>query len=110
LLARGYFLLPQSGLDAVQQLEDLASPISAFIRDYCVVDSTESVKVDALWTAWKTWCVDDNRHTGTKELFGRDLRAALPTLKKRRPRTGEGERDHVYQGLALVGTTLAGTR
>ena len=30
---RGYFLNPASGKEAIQQLEDLSSPISAFIRD-----------------------------------------------------------------------------
>ena len=37
LTARGFFLMPESGRDAVQQLEDLSSPVSAFIRDRCKV-------------------------------------------------------------------------
>ena len=37
LNARGYFVNPESGADAIQQMEDLSSPISAFIRDRCVV-------------------------------------------------------------------------
>ena len=53
---RGYFDSPQSGKDAVQLLEDLSSPISAFIRDTCVVGGDQGVEVDALWTAWKSWC------------------------------------------------------
>ena len=61
---RGYFQVPTSGQDAVQQLEDLSSPISAFLRDRCVVDGQASIGVDALWTLWKTWCTDDNRPSG----------------------------------------------
>ena len=106
LTARGYFVTPASGREAVQQLEDLSSPISAFIRDRCTVGADQSVEVDTLWAAWKTWCSDDNRHPGTKALFGRDLRSALPRLKKMRPRT-DGDRDHVYQGIG-VGTTVPG--
>ena len=70
LMARGYFVNPDSGADAYQQLEDLSSPISAFIRDRCVV-GRQTVKVDALWAAWKTWCEEDNRPPGTKAVFGR---------------------------------------
>jgi putative DNA primase/helicase len=106
---RGYFINPDSGNDAIQQMEDLSSPISAFLRERCIVGRHE-VPVDTLWSAWKTWCSEDNRHPGTKAIFGRDLRAAVPTLKKRRPRADDGERDHVYQGLGLVNTTVSGHR
>ena len=106
LTQRGYFVNPESGADAIRQMEDLSSPVSAFLRDQCVIGGANEVKVEALWTAWKTWCTGENRHPGTKELFGRDLRAAVPTLKKRRPRTDDGERDHLYQGLGLVDTTF----
>jgi putative DNA primase/helicase len=106
---RGYFVNPESGNDAIQQMEDLSSPISAFLRERCIVGRHE-VEVDTLWGAWKTWCSEDNRHPGTKAIFGRDLRAAVPTLKKRRPRSDDGERDHVYQGLGLVDTAVSGHR
>jgi putative DNA primase/helicase len=45
---RGYFLNPDSAKDAIQQLEDLSSPISAFIRDMCLVGNHE-VEVETLW-------------------------------------------------------------
>ena len=83
---RGYFESPASGREAVQQLEDLSSPVSAFIRDACDVGEDNGVEVDALWTAWKSWCEGENRHPGTKAGLGRDLKAAVPTVKKTRPR------------------------
>ncbi len=101
LYERGYFVNPDSGKEAIQQLEDLSSPISAFIRERCSVRSDQRVEVDELWAAWKRWCEDDNRHPGTKALFGRDLRAATPTIRKARPR-GDGERIHLYQGIGLL--------
>jgi putative DNA primase/helicase len=105
---RGHFLMPESGKDAVQQLEDLSSPISAFIRDRCVVASSASVEVDALWGSWKTWCEADNRPPGTKAIFGRDLKAAVPTIKRGRPRTDdpEAEREYSYQGIGLRGSYI----
>jgi putative DNA primase/helicase len=102
LNARGYFEPPASGKDAVQQLEDLASPISAFVRDYCTLGAERRVPVDDLWKAWKAWCVADNRGPGTKAVFGRDLRAAVPTLHRARP--GDTDRSYVYEGIGLNAT------
>ena len=98
---RGYFVNPTSGKEAVQQLEDLSSPISAFIRDSCDVGGGNSVDVAEIWKAWKFWCDDENRHPGTKAGLGRDLRAAVPTVKKTRPRTTGPNRPYVYEGIGL---------
>jgi putative DNA primase/helicase len=106
LTARGHFVNPESGKDAVRLMEDLSSPISAFVRDCCLVGGRYEVTRDALWGAWKTWCEDDNRPPGTKAVFGRDLRAAVPTLKDARPRE-QSEQDEktarvrTYQGIGL---------
>lgn len=43
LMARGYFEQPQSGAEAIRQMEDLASPIAAFIREECVTDAPVSL-------------------------------------------------------------------
>ncbi len=110
LNTRGRFVTPESGTEAVQQLEDLSSPILAFVRDCCVVGLHE-VEVDVLWHAWRTWCESDNRHPGIKEVFGRDLRAAVPTVRRVKCRRGT-ERVYAYEGIALrsdSGTTVAGT-
>ena len=100
LAERGYFVSPASGQEAIQQLEDLSSPISAFIRDECVVGADYSVEVDTLWTGWKGWCEGDNRHPGTKAVFGRDLKAAIPTIRQTKPRS-KGGRKRVYEGLGV---------
>ena len=101
---RGYLVMPESGRDAVQQLEDLASPVAAFVRERCRVGQDASVEVDVLWGAWKEWCEGQGRGHGTKAVFGRDLRAALPAVQKSRPSTEEG-RQYRYEGIS-VGTTL----
>jgi len=102
VLARGYLVNPDSGREAVQQLEDLSSPISAFLRDRCIVRFDASVPVDALWTAWKAWCESNGQGIGTKAVLGRDLRAAVPTIRRERPRSEDGEdREYVYTGLGL---------
>ena len=107
LHARGYFVNPPSGAEALQQMEDLAAPVAAFIRQTCVIDANGEVEVDAIWSAWKHWCEENNRSCGTKDVFGRDLFAAVPTVRKTRPRRDDSkddskqERKHVYVGLRL---------
>lgn len=97
---RGYFVMPDSSVGALQQLEDLSSPVSAFLRERCVLEIGASVPVDALWQNWKMWCDDANRSLGTKSIFGRNLRAAAPTIHKSRLRAGS-ERQWVYEGVRL---------
>ena len=78
LTARGYFVSPQSGQDAIQQLEDLSSPVSAFIRDECVIGD-QTVSVEVVWTAWKGWCEAANQPPGTKAVFGHGSGSATET-------------------------------
>ncbi len=104
---RGYFVPPESAREAIQQLEDLSSPVSAFVRDRCVLSPDQSVAVDQLWEAWKAWCAEDNRHPGTKAVFGRNLRATAPTIRKARPRD-DGDRVHIYEGIGLAENTSPG--
>ena len=47
------------------------------------------------------WCdAHGRKEPGTEETFGRDLRAAVPSIDKTRPRTPEG-RLHFYAGIRL---------
>jgi putative DNA primase/helicase len=102
----GHFRQPASAAEAIEQLEDLASPVGAFVRERCEIGAAYTVGVDEIFDAWKTWCEAQGRdHPGTKQTFGRDLRSALPELRMTQPRAG-GERTRAYQGLRLA----AGTR
>jgi len=49
--------------------------------------------------AFRTWCELTENRKGSREMFGRDLRAAVPSVRK--VRSGTSERHHVYRGLAL---------
>lgn len=106
LQTRGYFLNPASSAEAIQQMEDLSSPITAFIRDRCVERYDAEVEVEVLWTAWKAWCTETNTKSNTKAIFGRDLRAAVPRVKLARPRH-QGDRVYRYDGIGLRTTDNA---
>ena len=91
LRQRGRFIQPSSGQKLIEELEDLASPIGAFLREECVIGPEREVFVRDLFDRWKIWCERMGRKdAGTAPNFGRDLRAAVPTLDCRQHRT-EGD-------------------
>lgn len=99
---RGHFVQPAAAAEAVEELEELGSPISAFVREYCEIGAGRSVAVDTLFVSWQDWCVQQGRaYAGDKQRFGRDLRAAVPALKVSKPRDDNGRRVRVYEGLGF---------
>lgn len=98
LKARGRFVQPASVEDAIRDLEDLASPVSAFVRERCEVGPGRRAWIDELYKAWQAWCEQDGRtHVTNKQAFGRDLMAAAPGITRRRS-TGMAS---FYEGIGL---------
>jgi hypothetical protein len=61
------------------------------------------VTVDAIFTAWKLWCDDNNRRPGSKQQFGKMLNAAQPGIRRVQPREDDS-RYRAYQGIRLNDT------
>jgi len=102
LAERGYLIQPKSSEEAISQLEDLASPISAFLRERCTVEPGKSVEANELFHAWQGWCQATGRAgAGNIQSFGRDLRAAVPGLGISQPRMAGG-RMRFYEGIDLA--------
>jgi putative DNA primase/helicase len=102
LRGRGYFEQPPSARAAVRELEDLGSPIGAFVRDRCIVGAGYEVTVDDLFAAWDGWCYKQGReHSGDRQSFGRNLRAAVPGLSAAKQRRFAGVLERYYEGLRL---------
>lgn len=101
LRERGHFVQPASSEELREAMDELSSPVGAFVRDCCEVDDCHSVAVAALYEAWQGWCRSAGRDTTTTEqTFCRDLLAAVPRLKKVRPREGDF-RYRAYHGIGL---------
>jgi putative DNA primase/helicase len=101
---RGHFIQPESGEDDMRTMEDMASPIGAFIREKCVIGVDKKVVKKLLYRAWCTWCGEQGRQgAGNNLTFGKALKEALPQLGEERPRTGEAERPEYYTNIALKG-------
>jgi putative DNA primase/helicase len=104
LAARLRFTRPQGADEAMVALQDLAPPVAAFVRDRCVRGPEHAIAVDDLYAAWRTWAEDDGHAKSTKQVFGRDLRAAIPGLRVARPGAHDAsDRSRVYVGVGLKG-------
>ena len=96
------FLQPDSGLESLGEMNDLASPVAAFVRDCCVIDRVAWVTPASLFAAWESWCKTQGRErfVGTLQSFSRDMLAVEPGLRRKRVRDG-GDRQRVYEGIGL---------
>jgi putative DNA primase/helicase len=89
LRERGFFVQPESASQTIQDLEDLGSPISAFIRERCKISPELNVDRIALFGAWKTWCrVQGIDQPGTAMMFGKNLHAAVRSVGRAQPTEG----------------------
>lgn len=107
LRTHGKFLVPASSTAAVEELDELASPIIAFARERCSIAAGHTVECLDLFQEWQSWCAAQGReHSGSAQTFGRDLTAAYPYITTSRPRIG-GVRVRQYEGIT-VGADGAG--
>jgi putative DNA primase/helicase len=89
-----------SAEESIAQMRDLASPIGAFVREECDVGAGYEVEVDVLYGAFKVWAENNGHTKSSKQVFGRDLHAAVPSLRKPQQR-GTEKRRRVYSGIRL---------
>jgi putative DNA primase/helicase len=110
LQERGHFRQPQSGETLVEEMEELSSPVKAFVTDWCLVNPGLSIKANDLYEAWKNWCVEAGRdRPGTVQIFGRNLSAAFPEIRMTRLGS-RSDRARRYEGIALQEPQMAAPR
>jgi putative DNA primase/helicase len=85
--------------EAVTAMRDLSSPVSAFVREKCEVGANKAVGTDALYDAYKKWCETNEHPKSPKQVFGRDLRAVVQSV--RLTQSGTAPRIRQYVGLSL---------
>jgi putative DNA primase/helicase len=93
----GRFTRVPSADEAIVAMRDLASPVAAFVREHCTLKPQLQVGVDDLYESYKKWAEDAEYPKASKHVFGRDLRAAFPAVRK--SRLGDRARVHVYLGI-----------
>ncbi len=109
LAKRGYFIQPESAKESIEQLEILGSPVTAFVREKCELGPGQDfiVEVNDLYAAWRMWCESSGLKPTIKSVFGRDLSAAFPSIRKTRPTKEaaadeEKKRVQKYENIKLV--------
>jgi putative DNA primase/helicase len=55
--------------DIIAALQELASPVAAFVQDRCQVEPSLEVAVDDLYKAWKQWAEDNGHRAKTMPLL-----------------------------------------
>jgi putative DNA primase/helicase len=101
LTVHGQFTRPPGADETVRTLQDLASPVAAFVRDCCVKGPDEQVTVDDIYKRFRDWAESNGAVKSSKTVFGRDLRAAVAgRLKVMQPGSGDN-RARVYVGIGL---------
>lgn len=101
LTTNGRFTVPESSEAAATMMMDLASPVSAFVRERCELGPDKVVAKDLLYIAWTMWAESNGHHAGAKITFGRSLHAAVPGLG-RADVPIDNRRVHGYRGIGLI--------
>jgi putative DNA primase/helicase len=101
LQERGRFIQPASSREIIREMEDLTSPVGAFVRERCELGNDFSIRMADLYEAYQKWCEDNGRKPTSQQVFGRDLRAAQPDIGDSQPRA-RGARVRVYKGIRLI--------
>jgi putative DNA primase/helicase len=106
LRERGWqFLQPANGVEMVEDLSDLASPIRVFVKDHCEIGMPNSVKLETLFLKRRSWAAQHNQWPSSEEEFSKKLRAAFHHIDSDRPRTFNDKpnlgRKTVLRGIGL---------
>lgn len=101
LRQRGYFVQPATSEQLREQLDELSSPVSAFIADKCELNAALAIECAELYKAWCEWCEQAGRTPGTIQVFGRDLSASRPEITVSNNRMG-AHRIRKYNGIGLA--------
>lgn len=102
LLETGRFITPAASEQAIADLEAISSPIKVFLRDVCDVAPGNTIECEELYERWSEWCRKNGRDAGNQQVFGRDLRTALPMIGQTQRRLLDGRRKRFYEGVGLV--------
>ena len=100
----GRFVTPASSEELTEQMSDLASPVSQFVRECCELGSEHSIPLDALHREFRRWAEDAGQdRVPIRAHFSRDLSAAFPRIHRARQRViGAPEKfEKVLHGIRL---------
>ena len=82
----GRFTLPDSSLHELEELAGASAPVQRFVEECCGLDLGRAVKCDSLYQLYRDWaaCSYQDQHSLSPEEFQRELKSAVPTIRKDR--------------------------
>ena len=102
LRARGRFIQPATGEEAVREAAEAGSSIISFVRDRCEEVGQEWwTTTDRLYAEWVNWHMANNQKPGSKNWFVRELKAAYRKLKKYKPKLKDGKQYEALRGIKV---------
>ena len=105
---QGRFDIPESGRKLAENMEELGSPVTAFVRDECVAGEEHEVSRADLHEAFTNWAKENGKTAVTDQAgFGRDLRAAVPGIDDVQHRVF-GKVTRFYRGIGLKTPQMVG--
>lgn len=100
IVANGVISVPESSGEVTSMIEDMVSPMKMFIEERCVVGPREIVRSDHLFSAYEMWAAASGFGSGSVTTVGRDLRAVLPSIERKRVSV-DGVQKYHYIGVSL---------
>lgn len=99
----GRFTLPADSTEVSEELRDVGNQVRPFIRDHCEIGDTDEhwVWVDEVYGLYAETRGGFKDDAAQKDRFGRELKAAFSTVKKKRKRK-EGVLTYYYTGVTLL--------
>lgn len=105
LEACGRIESPASARETLNELDELSSPVKAFVSERCRTGPSFRIPTLSLYEAWRHWNHEKGRdHISSDAVFGRDLRAAVSTVIKKSydvPNSHSRKRQNYYEGITL---------
>jgi putative DNA primase/helicase len=99
LTERGFFIQPPSANETLELFNEIGSPIDSFISDKCEIAVGAEITSKRLFNLWIEWAHGQNiTHMGNAQMFGRNLAAARPEIRKRQLTEG-GHKRRYYVGI-----------
>lgn len=102
LRERGRFHVPYTGQEMSRELEELGSPMLAFLREECRIGAEESVGKDAFFSRYRGWCERAHQPSYADAVIAKALLSACPEVRSVRPYDARGERYRAFMGVGLV--------
>jgi len=98
---QGAFSTSLAAVDVEREMEELASPVKAFVDTCLILDPDATSTRTELFDAWCLHAKRVGQPKGTKEVFGRNLKAFLgSSIWETRPRKGR-VRERGYRGVKI---------